>query len=247
MMRDRQIKTVTLLGFGENNQVNLETIQRVRAKYLNIRYVHIDAHGTYEWDARGWFTGDALRTVWQFNDGYWPCYNSRRWTDRGYDVPAGYEYLSGNMETASTFEDFGFRLGEVIILVSEACYGVRNLGVLNPDFTVDYDEDAIQWEEDHHQAYPYNDRFFTDICYSFYIGNDKQIALGSSAKLAKSAFYPYWQRFFNAFWQSLAEGNNADDAKDTALAGMPYDVTLNLRIRGAIGDLYRIYLTSAPN
>ncbi len=249
-MRQKNIKTVVLRGFGANNQVTYECIMAAQRKYPNIRFLHINTHGNWECDGAGWLGLDTTRTIVQFNDGIWPSYNSRRWTDAGYDVPEDYEYLADNLEEHYALAHIVFDYDQIRMLVIESCYGLRNVATL--DFSnalIEYVEGAFEYEDGQnpplnwHPEYP-----FSDVTHVFNMRSEDQVAIGSASAVIKS-WYTYYARFFNGLYARMADGMNFRDAyTDLVLYGTSSAEVLRYhRVRGlGLSALSDIRLSSNP-
>jgi hypothetical protein len=245
-MRQRNIATIVLLGFGENNQVTYQWISKVRRKYPNIRYLHINSHGHHECDGAGIFGFDTPRTIVQFNDGIWPSYNSRRWTDLGQQVPEDYDYLSDNLEKANTFAHLGFHNDQIRLLVIESCYGLRNVATMNAEHLIEYIDDAYEYEHDHylnaHPSYP-----FSDVVLVFNMFSENQVAIGGASPIIKG-IYPAYSRFFNYLYTYMADGMNFRDAYNYLVGTTSSQTVLREhRVRGlGLSALSNITLNSNP-
>jgi len=246
MWKGNGVKPITLLGFGEHNQVNLEMFKKVFYKYRSIRYLHINSHGDHETDGAGFFGFDVPRTTFKFNDGKWPSHNSRIWTDRGLDVPEEYEYLSKSLEKHYCLAQFPFKYDQLRIVVLEPCYALRNIATEDAFKLVTYVDGAYQWEVDNnqnaHYLYPYS-----DVCFAFNVRSSKQMILGSGELVVKGSICPYFARFINAFWYGLGEENLSvyDSLMDWAIPVASIDVMEQFRTRGA-GIQSTIYLKTNP-
>jgi hypothetical protein len=246
MWKGNGVTPITLLGFGEHNQVSFEMFKKVFYKYRNIRYMHICSHGHYESDGAGLFGFDVLRTRFRFNDGDWPSHNSRIWTDRGLDVPEGYEYLSKSLEKHYCLAHFPFKYDQLRIVVLEPCYALRNIATEDAFRLVTYVDGAYQWEVDNnqnaHYQYPYS-----DVCFAFNVRSSKQMMLGSGERVVKGSIYPYFTRFINAFWYGLGAENLSvyDALMDWAIPNANMKVMKEFRTRGA-GIQTDIYLKPNP-
>jgi len=249
-MRSKNIKTVSLLGFGENNEVTYERITDAQRKYPNIRYLHINAHGNYECrDDSIWPWSKTPRTIVQFNDGIWPAYNSRRWTDRGYIVPEDYDYLADNLEEHYALAHIEFDDDQIRLLVIESCYGLRNVATMDSDDLIEYVDGAFEEEDSHNPplnalpGYP-----FSDVTHVFNMRSEDQVAIGSASVVIKG-WYTHYTRFFNGLYTRMAEGMNFRDAYwDLALYGTSSAEVLRYhRVRGlGLSALSDIRLSSNP-
>jgi hypothetical protein len=242
-MDSKGVKPLVLKGYGGNNMVRRGMINQVFRKYPNIRYGHIYAHGNYKTDGAGIFGIDVPRTRLLFNDGEWVAFNSRKWTDKGVAVPAGYQWLSDTLEKAHYLNQIPFPAGQLKILVLESCYALRNVATMDGDGLVYYVDGAYEYEWTHNHLPYYPGYPYTDVCFGLNILNDNQIAIGS-ADAVIGGFYPYWRRFFNTFWRALGDGYNVQMSLEEALdwSGIPYAVLWGYRIRGA-GETLFIYLS----
>ena len=206
---------------------------KVFRKYKRIRYKHVNAHGNYQADANGIFTGDVLRTVFLFNDGLWPAWNSRFWTDRGNPVPAGYEWMNSSLESHYNLRHFPYTTDQLVITVVEPCYSLRNIATIDASNVITYQEDAIEWEDDNNQnahwQYPYS-----DLCFSWSILSNHQFVLGSAEECINGSIATPFKKFMNKFWESLSVDNdNVEDALNDAIFVASTDVMLAFRRRGA--------------
>ena len=244
MMKGREVVPIVLLGYDENNQVTYEMFKKVSTKYRAIRYMHIYAHGNYMSDGAGFLGINVPRTRLRFNDGDWPALNSRIWTDRGMPIPAGYVYLSSSLEKAHCLNHLPLAYDQLRILVIESCYALRNVATMDDNWLVHYVEGAYEYEiHNHLNAHP--DYPYSDICFGLNIISSKQMILGSSNRVIKGGFYPYYATFFNIYWRSLGNGSNASDALDSAINIANIDVLTYFRTRGA-GIQTEIYLKQNP-
>jgi hypothetical protein len=233
MMGGKGIKVIILKGYGGNNQVRRGMINRVFRKYPNIRYGHIYAHGNYETDGAGIFGFDVRRTRLLFNDGEWVAFNSKKWTDRGLPVPAGYEYLSDSLERAHYLNQIPLAPGKLKILVIESCYALRNIVTIDSDGLCHYKNWQYEWEANNHvnSSYSY-DYPYSDICAGLNMTGN-QFVLGGGEVIIKGP-YPYYSRFFNYFWRGLSNGDTTLNAWQYAYneSGATVEVQYKHRWRG---------------
>jgi len=246
MWKGNGVTPITLLGFGEHNQVNFEMLKKVFYKYRNIRYMHINSHGHCETDGAGFFGFDVPRTRFRFNDGDWPSHNSRIWTDKGLDVPEGYEYLSKSLEKHYCLAHFPFKYDQLRIVVLEPCYALRNIATEDAQKLVHYVDGAYQWEVDNNQNAHYQ-YTYSDVCFAFNVRSSKQMILGSGELVVKGSIYPYFTRFINAFWYGLGAENLSvyNALMDWAIPNANMQVMKEFRTRGA-GIQTDIYLKPNP-
>lgn len=209
IMDQKNVKPIVLRGFGANNQVTLDMLQKVLKKYPRIRYIHIASHGNYSVDGP-WFGINRTRTALQFNDGVWVVLNSRCWTDRGLAVPGDYVYLSANMEKTPCLALLDFDIGQIRIGVIESCYSLRNLCNVNagiPDYIPENADNGYREEVrggwNTNLYYPYTDMCIGLNSYStvFLLGSGEPVT-------TDYPIYPYYTRFFNNFWLHLKEGDD---------------------------------------
>lgn len=246
MMKQKGITPIILRGYGTNNQVNYATFRKVFKKYRNIRYKHIYAHGNNQSNGSGFWGINTLRTRLRFNDGDWPAFNSRIWTNRGLEVPEGYKRLSNDLEAGNCLAMFPYKSGQLIVTVVESCLALRNVATMDAQGLITYIDDAYDYEThpnpdlNAHPDYPYS-----DISMAFNIWTDKQVVLGSAEVVIRGSAYPYWRRFFNKFWYGLRNNNSAyDSLMDEAIPVANMSVLNGFRYRG-IG-LSNAYLKTNP-
>ncbi|MEN6386785.1 MAG: hypothetical protein ABFD79_16520 [Phycisphaerales bacterium] len=235
MMLDNGVWPMTLRGFGGYNRVTRGIINQVFRKYPNIKYCHIYAHGNYETDKAWPFTGDARRTRLLFNDGEWVAFNSHTWLDRDQAVPAGYEYLSDRYENAHYLNQIPFATGQLKILVIESCYALRNIVTIDGAGLCHYQNGQYDWEINNHRNYSYDYGYpFSDICAGLNMTGNQSFALGGGEVIIKGP-YTYYSKFFNNFWQGLADGKTALNAWDWAYwhSDLTVEVQYKHRWRGA--------------
>lgn len=239
MMRQKGVNPIVLSGFGNCADVTYDTIMKVFNKYKKIHYMHIYAHGNYQiWGP--WFLGHVQRTGVRFNDGDWPAFNSRYWTDNGFAVPNDYEWLRAKHESGPSLAHFPFAAGQLKILVMESCHGLRNVATRRPDYLIEYIdgayEDELRWNLFYHPDYP-----FTDVCFAFKMTETNQMALGSADLIIKGAYTAY-KKFFNTFWDELGNNNDSTDAIAEAVSKViSTEIPKKFRARGR-GYNHEIYL-----
>lgn len=242
------IPTIILKGYGTHSQVNLASFQKIVQKFTNVRYIHIYAHGNYECrNDTIWPWSKIPRAGVLFNDGFWPAHNSRMWTDRGLEVPQGYEYLKSSLEKQTSLRHFPFRIGQVRILAVESCSTQRMPATQQANGLVEYHPDEYEYEKSHYLNFSYNYPY-SDFCFAFRIIQSNQMILGSAETVIRGSAYPYWLRGFNSFWDELSIGSHtAEDGINAFIAncgGAP--VMYDFRIRGN-ANLSSIRLTNFNN
>ena len=243
MMRSKGVAPIILLGYGTDSQVTYDMLQKGCKKYPNIRYAHIFAHGNY---LSGFYGFRVQRTIMQFNDGIWPAHNSRMWTENGQAVPGNYVRLSGALENAPCFALLPFNSDQLRIVVLESCYTLRNVATEAGNWVLTYRDDIYQKELQNNAnstfEYPYSDMSFALNVYT-----ENQMVLGSGDAIIEGVIDPYYSLFFNGFWQSLGNGEDAYTAWDAGMTACHnnYYVLHYHRIRGA-GYLPWIYLRQNP-
>ncbi len=216
MMWDNGVWPMTLVGYPPYNFVCRGVINQTFRKYPNIKYAHIYAHGNYETDKAWPFTGNARRTRLLFNDGEWVAFNSHTWLDRGQQVPAGYEYLSNRYENGHYLNQIPFAPGRLKILVIESCYALRNIVTIDGEGLCHYQNGQYDWEINNHRNYSYDFGYpYSDICAGLNMTGNQSFALGGGEVIIKGP-YTYYSRFFNNFWQGLADSKTALNAWDYA-------------------------------
>jgi hypothetical protein len=247
-MKNKGIQVIALKGYGEYNQVDFDTFQHVFRKFTNVRYIHIYAHGNYECrDSRIWPWSKTPRAVLQFNDGIWPSYNSRKWIDRGLDVPEGYEYLRSDLEKQVPLCHLPFKTGQIRILVVESCLTQKMPVTPHANGLVEYHPYEYEYEVNNNLNFSFNYPH-SDFTIAFKMTQSNQMILGSAEIVIRGSVYPYWLRGFNSFWEAL--GTGAKTAYDGITAFRSNcsnsSVERGYRIRG-IPNLHSIRLTNLNN
>lgn len=245
-MKNKGIQVIALKGYGEHNQVSYDIIHSVRRKFPNIRYLHINAHGHYR-ARKAWSLLRTPRTRVLFNDGIWVSHNSRRWLDRNRSVPEGYQYLSRSLEKAYTFDHFGFRPGDIRILVLESCYGLRNVATMNAELIVDYVDGAYDYEKSFNPPLNFHPHYyFTDVLFAFRMVEDYQVAVGS-ANLVVKGLFTHYANFFNMLYQNLETKNFYNAYSDTVYHITNQEVKSEHRVRGlGLNPQSNVWLSNNP-
>ena len=226
------IVTILLRGFGTHNQVRLPIFKKVFKKYTKICYSHFYCHANYECDGPGLLGLNKRRAVMLFNDGKWPAYNSREWTDFGNPVPSHYVWLSDDLEKANHLYMLPFDYDEVSIAVFMSCLIMQNVATVDSYGICDYQEDIYEYEIDHnlHAHWEY---FYTDVTSAWNIWEDHQVALGSGGYVIEGALCHSWRIFFNKFYEGLSNNKTAADAfLEDAYPVMTTQVDRHFRYRG---------------